>query len=250
MQRQSPMMDTMENKVKKTRIRVKWNDELDSALGTITDQAYATKYGIPLDTVARRRNKLDIPRFSYDKNFKWTKATIIDLGRLDYREMKKRYGLTIKEIVIKRREFFVIDPSNPINWSEVMLADLSKMKAKDFALKYNIGLSSVQKKLKDASIKVIKSPSQVERIATESSVLIGYADANELASLDEVLLSQPIDILDATRDTINILRMNNIKTIGELIQVNKIELGKLINFGRARVKEIIEALNKRGLTLA
>ncbi len=92
-------------------------------------------------------------------------------------------------------------------------------------------------------------------LADQVSVLVdlrGQADSGSgkrtVAQFDPLLLA-PIEDLDLTVRSLNCLKQENIRYIGDLIQRTEVELLKTPNFGRKSLTEIKEALATRNLAL-
>ena len=66
----------------------------------------------------------------------------------------------------------------------------------------------------------------------------------------ESLLKADIEILKLSLRTTNVLRLNQLHTVGDVTRVPAKKLFVLSRLGRNSLREIVESVNRRGLRLA
>ena len=66
----------------------------------------------------------------------------------------------------------------------------------------------------------------------------------------ESLLNADIDVLNLSLRTRNVLRLNQLHTVGDVTRVPGKKLFALSRLGRNSLREIVESVNRRGLRLA
>ncbi|GAA4336372.1 hypothetical protein GCM10023165_13640 [Variovorax defluvii] len=66
----------------------------------------------------------------------------------------------------------------------------------------------------------------------------------------ESLMDADIDVLNLSLRTRNVLRLNQLHTVGDVTRVPARKLFVLSRLGRNSLREIVESVNRRGLRLA
>ena len=66
----------------------------------------------------------------------------------------------------------------------------------------------------------------------------------------ESLLNEDIEVLNLSLRTTNVLRLNQLHTVGDVTRVPAKKLFVLSRLGRNSLREIVESVSRRGLRLA
>ncbi|MBP9782649.1 MAG: hypothetical protein KBC50_02895 [Candidatus Pacebacteria bacterium] len=123
--------------------------------------------------------------------------------------------------------------------------ELIRIKARQGEIKLQIGLLQQEHEdLEKAAGKVVL-PLAKERDRLDSLI---KGQTAPLTS-EETFSAESIDRLELTVRTANLLRMENIQTIGDLLKLTEDDLLKIANLGRKSLNEIREVLLAKGLTV-
>lgn len=172
--------------------RHNWTRKRIAMLGTITDAAFAKKFGMNVRTVLKKRQKLGIPASRPAKSIDWSREMIAALGRIPDRDVAKIFGMNTITVYKKRLELDIRCYARKSKtwhyWTKKEIALLGKMPDGDVALKTGINKASVAWKRGKLKIPPFtqKRPKKLltDWTRKEISVLGKMTDAAAAATLD------------------------------------------------------------------
>ena len=116
-------------------------------LGTIPDATLASKIGLAINTVQRKRKSLGIPASRPAKSLNWTPAVIGILGKFPDGEIARIHGMSILSVYKKRVALGIRCYARKSKtwhyWTKKEIALLGKMPDADVALRTGINKASV-----------------------------------------------------------------------------------------------------------
>lgn len=172
--------------------RHNWTRKQIAMLGTVPDSAVASKLGLAVGTVLKKRQKLGIPSSRPPKTLNWSTEAIAMLGKFPDGKVAAIFGMNILSVRNKRIALGIRCYARKSKawhyWTKKEIALLGKMPDGDVALKTGINKASVAWKRGKLGIPSLtqKRPKKLltDWTRKEISVLGKMTDAEAAATLD------------------------------------------------------------------